>query len=697
LPLVLQTEASECGLACIAAIAQFHGYSAGLTELRRSYGMSLKGATLKDVIQIADRIGFTTRPVRLELTELPHLRLPCIVHWDLNHFVVLKSVGRKGVVIMDPAVGLRRLSIDEVSRHFTGVALELTPTSRFESATPPPRVRMSQLLGRFSGIKRALAKLLGLALAIEVFVMLSPFFLGWVVDHALVSADRDLLITLALGFFLLLLMRTATTALRGWLLMGLNASLKLQSRANLFSHLLNLPAAYFEARHVGDVMSRFGSQETILQAITTEFVEAILDGLLAGITLTIMVLLAPKLAAAVVIGAAIYAGLRWASYGPLRRAQAEAIIWAARRDSHFLETMRGIRTIKLFNGQDDRRARWLNLLVQTINRQLTTDKLKLLFRTANALLLGSITILVVWLGAHQVLDGIMTVGLLLAFIAYKDQFLDRISELVDKVVDLTMLRLHAERLGDIALTAPESRGAALEISDAVTLPASIDLRNVWFRYSEHEPWVLKDVNLRFGAGESVAIIGPSGGGKSTMLKLLAGLLQPTRGEILVNGEPLNRLGLENYRAMAGVVMQDDNLFAGSISDNISFFSDYPNQERIEACARTAAVHDDIVAMPMGYGTLIGDMGTVLSGGQKQRVLIARALYRQPGILLLDEATSHLDIEREKAINTALRAARMTRVVIAHRPETIRASDRTVTIVNGEIAGAKPAPLAVPVS
>ena len=370
------------------------------------------------------------------------------------------------------------------------------------------------------------------------------------------------------------------------------------------------------------------------------------------------------------------------SYAPLRQASAEAIVWAARRDSHFLETLRGIRTIKLFNGQEDRRTQWLNLAVETINRQLTTDKLRLLFRTGKRLVVGTIAVLVIWLGALKVLDGGFSVGFLIAFIAYKDQFLERVSELINKLVDLKMLRLHAERLADIALTAPEPHRAWLAPSNIQHLPASIELRNISFRYGEQEPFVLRDIDLRIEAGESVAIVGPSGCGKSTLLKVIAGLVQPTSGQVLVNGTPLERVGLENYRAMLGVVMQDDQLFAGSLADNICFFADRPDPERIIACARLAAVHDDIVAMAMGFGTLIGDMGTVLSGGQKQRVLLARALYRSPSILLLDEATSHLDVERERAVNDALRNSRLTRIVIAHRPETIAASDRVIDLADG---------------
>jgi ATP-binding cassette subfamily B protein RaxB len=682
-PMILQTEASECGLASLAMVASYFGYESDLTDLRRQYGLSLKGATLKDLVRIADQLGFATRPLRLDIDEIGKLRLPCILHWDLNHFVVLVSVGNSGIVIHDPAFGMRRLKLPDVSRRFTGVALELYPTDRFEPAAAPPRVRFRRMLGRMVGVKRALSHQLSLALAIEVFAMVSPLFMGWVIDHALVAADRDLLLTLVLGFLILLLLQTSISAMRSWMLMGLSATLKVQSRANLFSHLISLPATFFEARHLGDVTSRFASQETILSAITTDLIEALIDGLMAGLTLAIMLLIAPDMAAIVVGAAALYAILRWVSYSPLRQASMEAIVWGARLNTHFLETLRGIRTIKLFNGQEDRRAHWLNLLVETTNRQLTTQKLAFLFRIGNTLLMGILGILIIWLGATRVLDNVLSVGLMLAFISYKDQFIGRVTVLIDRAVDLKMLRLHTERLADIALTEPESRTSLVPLPGGQP-PPSIELRNVSFRYSEQESWVLDNINLRIGAGESVAIVGPSGGGKSTLLKLLAGLIKPNHGEILIDGEPITRIGLENYRAMIGVVMQDDQLFAGSIADNISFFSERPDLERIMSCAKQAAVHDDIMAMPMGYGTLIGDMGTVLSGGQKQRVVIARALYRQPSILLLDEATSHLDIEREKLVNVAFGEMQITRIVIAHRPETIRMSGRVVALEQGKI-------------
>ncbi|MBV8574267.1 MAG: peptidase domain-containing ABC transporter [Acetobacteraceae bacterium] len=682
LPMLLQTEAAECGLACISMLAGYFGHAVDASDLRRRFGLSLKGATLRDLIQIADRIGLASRPVRLEMQELSLLKTPCILHWDLSHFVVLKQVGRNGIVLHDPGFGVRRLSMAQAARHFTGVALELTPSGGFETASAAPRVRLRALLGNLVGLKRSLGQLLALALALEVFALISPLFLTWVVDDALVTADHDLLMTLVLSFSLLLILKTVLTAMRGWMLILLGASLKVQARANLFSHLLNLPASYFESRHMADVMSRFSSQDTILQAITTELVVAVLDGLMCCTTLALMFIFSPSLTLVVLAGAVIYAGLRWGFYTPLRQASLESIVWTARRDSHFLESMRGIKTIKLFNAHQDRRAHWLNLLVETVNRQVATQKLQLIFKTSNSLVLGALGILVVWLGARSVLANAFSVGMLIAFLAYKDQFLSRVSQFIDGMVELKMLRLHAERLADIALTDPEQRtwsNAPMPKRAART----IEVRDLSFRYGSNDRWILDDLNLRIEAGESVAIAGNSGCGKTTLLKILAGLLQPTAGAIYVDGEPLSRLGLERYRSLLGVVMQDDHLFAGSIADNICFFSGRPDQDRIETCARMAAVHDDILSMPMGYGTLIGDMGTVLSGGQKQRVLIARALYREPSLLLLDEATSHLDVGRERAVNEAIRATQMTRIVVAHRPETIRASDRVIVLDQGK--------------
>jgi ATP-binding cassette subfamily B protein RaxB len=685
LPLILQTEAAECGLACLAMIASCHGEGYGLSQLRRQYGLSQRGASLKDMISIADHLGMTARPLRLEPDELPQLATPCILHWDLNHFVVLKRVSATGVVIHDPACGVRRLGHAELQRHFTGVALELIPAPGFVAAEPPPRVRLRALVGKLVGIRRSLAVLGCMALAIELLAVVSPFFMQWVVDEALVSADRDLLLTLALGFLFVLMLRVAITAMRGVTLIAISSTLKVSGRASLFGHMVRLPASYFESRHLGDVLSRFGSQETILQALTTDLIEVILDGLMSLITLAVMFAYAPGLATLVVVGALLYAMLRAVSYASLRNASAEAIVWGARRDSHLLETLRGMKTIKLFNAQASRQAHWLGLLVQTVNHQVATQKLGLLFRTTNAALIGVIAVVVIWLGAVRVLENTFSVGMLLAFISYKDQFLSRVSNLIDKSMDLWMLRLHAERLADIALTAPEDAGVASTEDSDERAPLALELRALRFRYGASDPWVLDGIDLSIAPGESVAIVGPSGCGKTTLLRVMASLVQPSAGEVLVNGRALNGAGLAQYRARIGVVLQDDQLFAGSIADNISFFGDAPSSSRIRDCARQAGILEDIEAMPMGFHTLIGDMGTVLSGGQKQRLLIARALYRQPSLLLLDEATSHLDVARERQVNAAIKDLPMTRIIVAHRRETILSADRIIVLDKGRVA------------
>jgi ATP-binding cassette subfamily B protein RaxB len=679
--MTLQTEAAECGLACLAMISGYHGQSTELADLRRRFGVSVKGTRLADLTRIAEQMGFATRPVRIELEDVEFLHTPCMLHWDLNHFVVLRSAGRRDFVVHDPAVGVVRISRTEASRRFSGVALEMTPAPGFSAQPAPPRIGVREVLGKIIGLRRSLGQVLVLALAIEVFSVANPLYLQWVVDHALLTADQSLLTTLAVGFSIILLLQVCVSAMRGWTLMVLSASLKVQGRVNLFSHLLRLPSHYFEARHLGDVMSRFGSQESIQRALTTDLIEAMLDGLMSGITLAIMFVFSPVLTCIVLATVGMYVLLRWATYRPLRQASMEAIVWGARRDSHFLESLRAIKTIKLFGAQESRRAHWLNLQVETTNRDLTTKKLRLMFRFANGLLMGGLAVLLIWLGARSVLAGVFSTGMLLAFIAYNSQFISRVTSLIDTLIDLRMLRLHVERLADIVLTEPERHDLG---AGGGRLQPSVDLRDVCFRYGDNEPWALDHVSLRIDAGESVAIVGPSGCGKSTLAKIITSLLKPTSGEVLVGGSPLAHIGVERYRRMLGVVMQDDQLLAGTLADNISFFASRPSRRRIERAARLAAIHDDIVSMPMSYNTLIGDMGTALSGGQKQRVMIARALYRRPRIAIFDEATSHLDVALEKIVSAAIRGRRMTRIVIAHRPETIRSADRVITIEKGRI-------------
>lgn len=681
-PVLLQSEAAECALACLAMVVAAHGHRTDLPTLRQRFSLSLKGATMADLVRMAGELRFNSRALRVEPEQLEQLALPCVLHWDLNHFVVLTEVHGRSVTLHDPGRGVRRVKLEELSRHFTGVALELTPAADFQPRTERQAVSLGQLVGSVQGLKRSLAQILLLALALEVFVLGGPFMLQWVVDDVVISADRDLLLTLGLGFGLLVLLQTGTAALRSWAVLHLSATLNLQWLANVFSHLMRLPVAWFERRHSGDVWSRFMSVQTIQKTLTTHFIEAVLDGLLVVATLGMMALYSGTLTAIALAAVATYGLLRWAFFRPQRQAMEETLAHEAQQASHFLESLRAVQAIKLFNRQADRQARFMNRVVDAMNAGLASRKLELLFSVLHRLLFGIERVAVVCAGALLVMDQRLSVGMLFAFIAFKETFALRVSALIDKGVELRMLRLQGERLADIVLAPPEDEG--LPRLGAREPLARIELRGVCFRYADTEPDVLRHVDLTIEPGESVAIVGASGGGKTTLLKVMLGIHSPQSGEVRVGDMPLAQFGLAQWRSMVGTVMQDDALLTGSVADNICFFDAAPDLDWMVECARIASVHEEIETMPMGYHTLVGDMGVSLSGGQKQRILLARALYKRPRVLLLDEATSALDVDRERLVNLQIRKLDLIRVIVAHRPETIASASRVVVLHQGRV-------------
>ncbi|MFC0119159.1 peptidase domain-containing ABC transporter [Pseudoalteromonas xiamenensis] len=677
LPVILQSEAAECGLASLAMVAAYHGYHSDLVSMRQKFSISIEGCTLLDIMHFAEKLGLATRPLRIELEELELLQAPSILHWNLNHFVVLKKATDKYVIIHDPAEGEKRLSLEEASKHFTGVALELMPTKEFEKKEKKASLRFSDFWSKISGLKRSLLLIFSLSLLLQIFTLASPYYIQLVIDDVILSGDTSLLTVLAVGFFLVLGFEIATNALRGFTLLHFGNQMNIQLGANLFHHLVRLPLTYFEKRHMGDIVSRFGSLQQVKQLLTQGVIEAIIDGLMALVTLGMIFFYSPTLSAVVLTAVLLYAGVRVAMYRPFRTISEQEIMARAEESSNFMETVRGIQTIKLFGSEVKREGQWQNRYAKAINQSIRLGNFQIGYDSINRALFGIENIVVIFLAAKLVIAGGFSTGMLFAFMAYKRQFIEKTAKLIDKFIEFKMLGLHFDRIADIALTEREELMPKQMKVHKVT--GKIELRNVSFRYSDATPFVLKDVNLSIQAGESVALTGPSGCGKSTLLKIMLGLIKPTDGEVLIDDIPLQQIGARQYRQQIAAVMQDDELFSGSVSDNIAFFESPVDMERVVYCAELASIHDDISAMPMGYDSLIGDMGSSLSGGQKQRIILARALYKNPRLLFMDEATSHLDTKLESDINEAVSGLKVTRVIIAHRKETIASAQREIKL------------------
>ncbi|MCB4822965.1 peptidase domain-containing ABC transporter [Roseicella aerolata] len=678
LPNILQTEAAECGLACLAMVASFHGHRIDLNTLRRRYPVSLKGVTLRGLIQVANQMHLACRPLRFELEALSQLNLPAIVHWDMSHFVVLKAVTGKGIVIHDPASGVKTYTLKEASNHLTGVALELSPADGFVRKDEKLRLPLRVFWGKMTGIGTPLAQVFALSIILELLVIAMPFYMQLTVDEVVARGDVDLMLALALGFALLTGINVVTTALRSHITLVVQNAAGFQMGARLFHHLIRLPLAFFEKRHIGDVLSRFNSIEPIRAALAEGLILAMIDGLMAIATLVMIFIYSPMLAMVAVVALLLYLAARLMLYRRFRDLSEGAIHAAAAEETNFIETARAIQTVKLFNREADREGQWLNRYADTVNAGIRLGRAKIQFSTINSTIFGLEHIITVYLAAMLALSNQMTVGMIFAFMAYKSNFIGKASALVEKALEFRLLELHLERIADIA-TNPVEPGHDRPLIYTTPIKGGIELRNVSFRYAETERFVLENINIKVEAGQFVTIMGPSGGGKTTLLKIMLGLLEPTSGEVLIDGIPLQTVGVRVYREQVAAVMQEDQLLSGSIADNICFFDPGFDHDRMVSCAQMAAIHDEIMAMPMAYNSLIGDMGSSLSGGQKQRVLLARALYKAPKILFLDEGTAHLDVEKERQINERLRRLSITRISVAHRPEMMSGADTVLRI------------------
>jgi ATP-binding cassette subfamily B protein RaxB len=685
-PYIAQSEGSECALVCLAMVAGFHGYSTDMISLRQRYGMSLKGATLKQVMQIAEDIGFNARPLRGEIDDLPHLSLPAMLHWDLNHFVVLTRIsnGLRGqrYHIHDPARGVRTLTREEVSHHFTGVALDLLKSESFKPKIERVQLGITQLWSSMSGFWQTIRQVVLLSFVLQFAVLVSPFFLQISIDTVFPSFDKDLLFMLALGFGGLTIINFLASWLRSLVLVTLGNSLSYQVIVNLFQHLVRLPLEWFEKRHVGDIISRFGSTQPISQLLSQGMIAAFIDGVMALLTLALMFVYSSLLGGVAVAALAIYISVRLFFLQALRLSNLDVITTLARENSSFIETVRGIAAIKAFGQEGNRQRIWQKTKADAINSQIKLGRLVAGFDAIGQLVLGLEKVLFIYIAIQLALDAKLSVGMIFAFQAYKDQFLGAGMRLVDQAVNFKLIQVHLSRISDIALHQRDDDSAPSP-RDTPDFTQAIEIQNVRYRYGVNEAEVLKGINLTIKPGEMIALIGPSGGGKTTLMKIMMGLFDATYGDIKIGGRSIKAFNRQSYRQCIGSMAQNDDLFAGSLAENIAFFDTEIDMNRVEEAAKLAAVHEEIESMPLRYDTLIGDMGSVLSGGQKQRVLLARAIYTKPQILFMDEGTAHLDPANEKKVLQALSKLNITRIVIAHRAHSVAAADRVVLIDSGQ--------------
>lgn len=693
---VLQSEAAECGLAAMCMLARFHGHRVDLAGLRQRFPTSIKGMTLRQLIDVASDLDLSARAVRLEVEELDCLQLPAILHWDLNHFVVLEKVDRGIATILDPARGRRRLVLAKFARHFTGVALELTRAADFKPINAQTRTRLSDLWSSLTNFRSAVGQVLLLSLMVQVASLVIPFFIQLVIDEGVNQGDSSMLTMLLVGFGFIYGLQAVTRMLRSWVTLCLGESLTFQLGGNIVRHLLRLPMGYFERRHVGDILSRIGSIQPIQSLLTHGLVDTFIDSTLLVATLLVMLLISVPLTAIVFCATIAYLVLAQILYPAMRARTEEEIVARAQEETYQMESLRSMRAIKLHGFETMREGGWRNRYAEVISATYKSQMIGVKLKFAEDAIFSASFLLTVYFGALAVISQQLTVGLLLAFLSYRSSFAASATSLVEQWQKWRLLSVHLERLADIV-------GEQKELLTPAPghrpnrIPPAIRASNLTFAYDSGSGPILDRVTFEIPAGSLVAIVGPSGAGKTTLMRLLLGLLEPQSGAIEIDGLALGGSTMATWRQRIGAVLQDDYLLTGTLADNICFFHPQPDQSAIEAATRFARVHDDIARMPMSYQTLVSDMGAALSSGQRQRILLARALYRDPDVLLLDEGTANLDEKTEGLVALAISGLPITRIAISHRPALVDLADIVLHVEGGSVRRIdrhnRPSPLA----
>ena len=677
LPMILQDEVAECGHACIAMISNYWGHQIDLLHLRQHFPTNARGVTLEYMHDILEHLGFTSRALRIDLEDLHDLRHPVILHWNMNHFVVLKRAKKKYAILHDPAVGVRRCSWTQMSQSFTGIVLDIEKNTSFTHIHEENKLRLSDFIFPVRHIKKNMLLLFSLSCILELFNLMNPLFLQYMSDQIHHAFDLRTLLTMAMGILILMSINTLTDYTRRRFILYLSTQLTEALTSHTVQHVLSLPLSFFERRHTGDLLSKFQSIHQIQQTISTDVINTMMDGLLVLVYSSILYLYSPRLTGIVILSLILQLLLRWGSYRTIKQETARSLHCHAKVSAFFLETFQAIRPLKAFLKEKVRHTMWRHLHINALNANIQVAKKNMRYQVMQQLLCNTEYLALLCLGAHGVMTNQLSMGMLMACLGYRLLLTNKASACIQKIFDYQLLSVAINRVSDLLLQKSEDTRAPVIANDSIQ--GAIQIKNLSFQYTPNSPFIIQGLNITIQAREKVAIVGASGCGKSTLLKIIMGLLPYTSGEICIDHRPMPSFHLKSYRQLFASVMQDDVLLSGSILENITFFHQAHDRTHVEHVARIANIHDTILQLPMGYDTPVGELGSQLSGGQKQRLLLARALYTNPKILILDEASSHLDAPNERQINHALARLNITQIIVAHREETINMADRVILL------------------
>ncbi|HVJ91655.1 MAG TPA: peptidase domain-containing ABC transporter [Labilithrix sp.] len=678
-PFVSQLEATECGAACVTMVASAHGHHLPLSEARTLCGVARDGTSALAIVRAAESLGFEADAYALEAEDIDALPLPAIIHWELNHFVVLERVARRFVIIVDPARGRRKVSTSELSRAFSGVAIAICPTERVV-----PRARTRPSAERYFRALREHASPAVLAMVASLFLealaIAFPVAIRLAVDLVAIPRQPRWLVAVAIALVSSIVLRALLTLARTRLLVGLRQLLDIRTVGPFVDHLLRLPASFFMQRGAGDLVSRVEGN-IALREVTLRLATSMLDGIVLASYAAVLLASDVWLGAVVVTFALVRVFVPMLIVRRGRESQRECLSMQARENGLAIDALSAPETIRAFRAEEMIGERFERRTIERSNAEAVQRAFIAAAAAAGPALEGVMRALILWFGGLAVMDDRMTAGTFASFVAVGALLERPLGALIEAVESGSVLGAHLSRVDDVWAASPEQTGTV----DPGEIDGAIRFEGVTFRYGAEGPFVLRDVSFAVRPGERVAIVGRSGAGKSTLVKLLLGELVPTSGVIRIDGRDLLELDLEAVRRRFGVVMQGDHLFAGTVRDNIAVGDSSLSIDDVRRAARLACIDDDIMTLPDGYDTVLVGRGKNLSGGQRQRLALARAVARRPRVLVLDEATSSLDLAIEAEVHRLLASVSCTRIVIAHRLATVRDADRIFVLEGGRLA------------